>query len=94
MEKSRYLKRVDDKRGIHMKGRKLTEEHKRNIGLGGSKAVYQFDKDMNFIREYNSISETGIVNVSQVCLGKRKTAAGFKWKYKNDWDLNLNKDEK
>jgi hypothetical protein len=53
------------------------------------KPVLQFDKQGNFIKEYpsqsqasrkNKISQT---NISRVCLGKRKTAGGFIWKFKN-----------
>ena len=52
-----------------------------------SKIVYQFDLNGNFIKEYPSYSEatkqTGIGHIHHVCLGKRKTAGGYKWKYKH-----------
>ena len=58
------------------------------IGLSNSKPVIQLDKNNNFVNEYISIIEaqrkTGISNGSiGDCLHKRrKTAGGFKWKYK------------
>lgn len=52
------------------------------------KPVLQFDKKGNFIEEYesidNAIKETGIIHISDVCRGERKTAGGYIWKYKND----------
>jgi hypothetical protein len=42
---------------------------------------------MNKIAEYKSISDAerknGISHISMCCSGKRKTAGGFIWKYKN-----------
>ena len=53
-----------------------------------SKAVVQYTKDGQFVREYPSMSEatrlTGI-NVShicQTCIGNYKSAGGYVWKYK------------
>ena len=52
-----------------------------------SKPVLQFTLDGEFIREWPSIHECSrngfdFRNVSACCLGKRKTAYGFIWKYK------------
>lgn len=52
--------------------------------------IIQYDKNLNFINEFYSISEaeriTGIPNSNIVncCKGKRKTAGGYIWKYKNE----------
>ena len=54
-----------------------------------SKPILQFDKNNNFIKEYESITqankETNIKcsNISLCCKGikYRKTAGGFKWRY-------------
>jgi len=54
-----------------------------------SKKVYQYDKDMNFIKEWDSSSEASrVLNISgghirEVCnkKGNRKTVGGFIWKY-------------
>lgn len=53
-----------------------------------SKAIYQFDLNEHFIKEFSSKYEaskqTGIAasNIKDVLYGKRKTAGGFIWKYK------------
>ena len=51
-----------------------------------SKPVIMYDLQMNYIDEFESISEaeeiTGISGVGAVCRGKRKTAGGYIWKYK------------
>ena len=55
------------------------------------KAVLQYDKKNNLIMEYKSITEavniTGIKHLVKACNGKRKTAGGFIWKYKNENNL-------
>lgn len=61
------------------------------------KSVCQLDQENNIIRIFNSLSEacdtlrqegltncktnTGGAHISEVCRGKRKTFAGFKWKF-------------
>lgn len=63
----------------------------RNISV--HKAVLQFDKKGNFIAEYASITDAANAldggeslrkHISAVCKGtdQRKTAGGYKWKYK------------
>lgn len=53
-----------------------------------SKPVLQFDRDGNFIREWTSAKkvneETGIdhSHISKCCLGKRKSAGGYVWRFK------------
>ena len=56
-----------------------------------SKPVLQIDKNTNeFIAEFPSIHQVerqlGINNahISKCCLGKRNTAGGYKWKYKEE----------
>lgn len=53
------------------------------------KSVLQYDLQGKFIREWSSMSEAlRVINngkgdgISGCCLGKQKTAYGFKWKYK------------
>ena len=59
------------------------------IRLSHSKPVIQFTKEGTFVAEYESAlvakNITGIdsSNISKCCLGKLKTAGGFKWTYKN-----------
>lgn len=53
------------------------------------KNIIQFDKQMNIIKEWESIKEAatelGIQrgDISMVVKGRNKTAGGFIWKYKN-----------
>ena len=54
-----------------------------------SKLVLQIDKTTNeVIAEFPSINEVqrqlGISHISECCLGKRNTAGGYKWKYKEE----------
>lgn len=52
------------------------------------KPIFQYTKNGEFLQEFESIMEaerlTGInnANISQCCLGKRKSAGGFIWKFK------------
>ena len=52
------------------------------------KPILQYSKDGEFIREWKSVTdlknETGmdITHVSSCCKGKRKSANGYRWKYK------------
>lgn len=53
-------------------------------------AISKYDKEGNFIRDYVTITEavkdvgkSSAGNIKLVCLGLRKTAAGFIWKFKN-----------
>lgn len=65
-----------------LKGRKADWMKLRN------KPVYQFDKQDNFIKEWNSASEIGKFfnknssSISECCNEKRKSAYGYKWKFK------------
>ena len=56
------------------------------------KPVLQYDKEGNFIKEWNKIKEASIFlnkpkdtsSITQCCRGKIKFAFGFIWKYKED----------
>ena len=81
-----------------LKGKKRSEETKRKIaetkkGVNNnrklSKPVFQLNKENGeIIAEFPSINEVkrrlGFCNsnISECCMGKRKTAYGFKWEYK------------
>lgn len=62
----------------------------KNNGKLKRKKVLQFDKNMNFIKEWNSQTEVakhfGIYPscISEVCRGKRKSCKGFIWKLKEE----------
>ena len=50
--------------------------------------VLQYDANDNFIKEWPCIRDAQdtlkIYHIGMVCKGQRKSAGGFKWKYKND----------
>lgn len=60
------------------------------IAVVKQKAVCQYTKAGEFIKEYDSIKSACLCNganmgsVSLACQGKRKTANGFIWKYKKE----------
>lgn len=53
-----------------------------------SKTVYQYTMDGELVKEYPSVNEAARQNsydrsnITNCCNGKRKTAHGYKWKYK------------
>lgn len=77
------------------KGLHLTEEHKKKLSNAkkdkiskNRKPIIQYSKDGEFIAEYESLALSAIAvngdirNISAVCLGKKKTAYGYVWRYK------------
>ena len=59
------------------------------------KCICQYDKNGNFIKEYNSIAEAtkslgykSKSNISTCCKGKKKSVGGYIWKYKNEGVVN------
>lgn len=75
-------------------GHKLTDEHKKKLSIAHTdnpkkiKPVIQYTLDGQFVAEYPSGMEASKQNgisaghISHCCLGKRKTAGGYVWKYK------------
>ena len=70
-----------------------TEKKKKtikNIGKRCSKITFQYDLQDNFIKEWESVSEVARQlninqkNISECCKGRRKTAGGYIWRYKED----------
>ena len=72
-----------------MYGKHCDDEIKDKIRLRHNKAVVQYTKEGEFVAEYESAlmakNITGINNgdIGACCRGKRKSAGGFKWAYKN-----------
>lgn len=70
-------------------GKHRDDETKDKIRLKRNKPVIQFTKEGTFVAEYESAlvakNITGIDNghIAYCCKGKRKSAGGFKWAYKN-----------
>lgn len=67
--------------------RKMSVAKKGKLNNHSSVSVLQYTLDMVFIKEYPSIMEvkrqTGIKNIGLVCQGKRKSAGGYIWRYKD-----------
>lgn len=69
------------------KGYKQSQKTKDKRALSLNKKIKQYDKDMNFIKEWNSIKEAGETLsirrcfISSVLTGVKKSAKGFIFKY-------------
>lgn len=70
----------------HGKNKKPSKENIDKIKQITSKPICQFDKNGNFIKEYESsnsvLNTTGIHHSCDVANGKRKTAGGYIWRWK------------
>lgn len=95
ISESKKGKALSDEHKNHIsltsRGRKFSDKHKNNLRKRAKKrAVVQYDTDNNIIMEYMSISEaekiTGVYHnvIIMCCQGKRKTAGGFIWRYKEN----------
>lgn len=66
---------------------KENTKHAMENNLMGYKEIKQYDKNMNFIKKYNSLREASRTtnikesNISFCAYGKRKSAGGYIWKY-------------
>jgi hypothetical protein len=64
---------------------KSYNDRKSGINNKGSKKVYQYSLEGDFIKEYYSVAEafrqTEIRHISEVCNDIYKTTGGFKWSY-------------
>ncbi len=83
--------RIENLKWVTAKGNSnnpITREH--HLHTARNKAVLQYDKNMNFIAEYESLQAAAIAtgatrsHIGEVCNGSviRRTAAGFIWKFK------------
>lgn len=77
------------KMSMSKKGHFVSIETRNKIAEKKSKPIFQIDKNTNkIIKEFKSATfasrELNIPssNINSCCLGKRKTAGGYKWKYK------------
>ena len=75
----------------------MTGEHKKKLSEAKKgkpshcmKAIMQYDKSGNFITKYESLTIAGktingdIRNISACCVGKKKSAYGYVWKYESE----------
>ena len=88
-EQKRKMSKAKKGENNPMYGKHRDDETKDKIRLRHNKPVIQFTKEGTFVAEYESAlvakNITGIdsSNISKCCLGKLKSAGGFKWAYKN-----------
>ena len=72
------------------KGRVVSKETRKKMAKAKSKPVCQYTKQGELLRIWSSIKEIEKElkiyhsEISEVCRGKRKSAGGYVWKYKND----------
>lgn len=63
--------------------------------IGSQKPIIQLNLEGDFVAEFVSISEGGrqlnIKQIGEVCRGQQKTAGGFKFMYKSQYELLNNK---
>lgn len=63
----------------------FTKEEINRRALASHLPINQYDKNMNFIKRYESVTEAMNIlknkHISEVCKGKRKTACGYIFKY-------------
>lgn len=86
------------KRVEKLKGRKCSLETRMKIGKANkgkfNKPIYQYTLDNEFVKEWESTLELKNIldydngTISKCCNGKRKTAYGYKWKFKSDVENN------
>ena len=95
-EQKRKMSKAKKGENNPMYGKHRDDETKDKIRLRHNKPVVQYTKEGEFVAEYESTlvakNITGIdsSNISKCCLGKLKSAGGFKWAYKNPPLLNKN----
>lgn len=63
-----------------------------------AKIVIQLDSEDNVLNEYTSVKEamdkTKVNHVSSVCRGERKSAGGYKWMYREDYEKYIEEQQK
>lgn len=84
-DNSVHLQESIDKMRLAKKGHSISKEHKEKIRQANSKAVCQYTKSGEFVKQYQSMSqaeiETGIKcqSISACCREITKSAGGYIW---------------
>lgn len=82
-------KKTKNKISMSLKNHIVTKETRVKIKISCGKSVYQYTKDMIFVKEFSSLKEASVAtninhgHISCTCIGRRKSAGGFVWKFKN-----------
>lgn len=76
----------NDKISNKLKGKKKTERHRQNSAMGHWKKVYQYTKEKELVKIWDSAKqadENGYYykNVLRCCRGERKTHKGYIWSF-------------
>lgn len=85
---------VETKKKMRIKkeGKKLSSEHKKMVSQSLIKSVVMLDLNGNLLAVFYGIShiKSDVIkttsHITEVCRGNRKTAGGFKWMYKEDYE--------
>lgn len=82
---------------ITLKGRKLSQEHKNKCSSSLRIPIIQYDLDNKMIGMWESAKQASEVwgidssSILKCCRGKYKTCGGYKWKYLQDFLIELKK---
>lgn len=85
---------IYEKIAVKMKGKHRDHEMIMKAAAKRKKAILQYDKFGNFLKEYNGIMEAGYnttANISACCKGKIGSAYGYIWRFKegNNYPLHI-----
>lgn len=75
------------RRSDGLRGRRFSEEHKRRIGDGNSKAIQMLSLDGKMLRSFKSAKDAedelriSHSHISRCCHGHRKSAGGYIWQF-------------
>lgn len=87
-----YLKRGAEIGWCNYCPKMIRRETSRLVGMRSGIRVVQLEIEGGYVCEWNSMTDAAralnisSVVISRVCKGKGKTAGGFKWMYKEDYD--------
>ena len=90
-EESKKKNRESNKANWTDDKRKAFGETRKSRNNPNSRMIYQYDKNGNFIRVWDSISDASrslnidVSSISACARGKYKTAGGYIWKYTLDY---------
>ena len=80
----RWVFKEEDIKNLKHKIERVAWNKGKKIDNKKDKKVKQFDLNMNFIKEWNSVKEAELIygkGISNCALGKSKTSNGYIWKY-------------